>query len=405
MWCHMKISRKARLILLLMGILFLSMFSRLIFSPLLVFIKDDLGLSQSQAGSLFLVITLGYSPGMLFSGFLSARIRHRGSIILSLLLGALGLIVVSLSRTYAVMAAGLWILGIGTGLYPPSGIATINEMVSPKKAGKALAVHEMGPNLAFFVAPLMVLLLYRMLGWRGILWVVVIMNLLTALYYARRGSGGETYGKPPHFERLKAIARLPEAWFIFFLFIVALSSMQGTFSILPLFLITARGLDPDTVNTLMSISRISGIFVLLASGTLVDRFSARLVILAAFIVSGAATVFLGVSGGSLLRAAVIIQPALMSAFFPAGLVILSRLGPPESQNVTLAVIINFAVLIGNGIVPTLLGWLGDRGALPQGFIIMAVITLLAAVLLYRHRTFGVSASVKGDGGQESARVS
>ena len=287
----MKFTRKARLLLLLTSILFLSMFSRLIFSPLLIFIREDLGLSQSQAGSLFLVITLGYSPGMLLSGFLTARIRHRGGIILSLLLVATGLFIVSLSTSYGFMLAGLWVLGIGTGMYPTSGIATIHETVNSRRTGQALAIHEMGPNMAYFGAPLMVLLLNEIIGWRGILLVIVIINLLLALVYVRRGSGGMSYGKPPHFSRLLAIARLPEAWFIFFLFCIALSAMQGVYSILPLFLVAEKGMTPDRVNTLISISRISGVIVLFISGTLVDRFGARPVIVTAFAVSGIATVF------------------------------------------------------------------------------------------------------------------
>ena len=384
----MRFTRKARLLLLLTGILFLSMFSRLIFAPLLVYIREDLGLSQSQAGSLFLVITLGYSPGMLFSGYLTARVRHRGGIILSLLLVALGLFVVSLSATYPVMLAGLWVLGLGAGLYPTSGVATIHATINPTRAGQALAIHEMGPNMAYFAVPLMVLLFHARLGWRGILLVVVALNLVMALIYSRRGSGGLSHGKPPHFSRMRAVIRLPEAWFIFFLFCVALSAQQGIFSILPMFLVTDKGITPDRVNTLISLSRISGVVILFVSGALVDRFGARPVIVTVFVVSGIATVFVALAGGFLLRAAVIVQPALLAAFFPAGLMIVSRIGPPDSQNVTFSMIINFAVLFGNGIVPTFIGWLGDRNALSMGFLLIALATLFAALVLYLNRSFG-----------------
>jgi NNP family nitrate/nitrite transporter-like MFS transporter len=173
---------------------------------------------------------------------------------------------------------------------------------------------------------------------------------------------------------------------------MALSSMQGLYAILPMFLSTARGLEPDRINTLISISRISSIIVLLISGTLVDRFGARLVLMAAFMISGVATLFLGLTSGSVLEAAIIIQPALISAFFPAGLMALSKIGPPESKNVTLAVVINFAVFFGNGIVPTFFGWLGDRNAIPFGFLLLGGMMLFTVGLLYRNRKFGESAA-------------
>ncbi len=150
----MYVSRNVRMLLILLSVLFLSMLSRLIFSPLLVFIQKDLSLTGGQAGSLFLLITAGYSPGMLFSGFVSARLRHRGTIVLSLVLVAAGTFIAALSNTYLHLSIGVWILGVGTGMYPPSGIASITMAVSEEKAGKALAVHELGPALAFVMAPL-----------------------------------------------------------------------------------------------------------------------------------------------------------------------------------------------------------------------------------------------------------
>jgi NNP family nitrate/nitrite transporter-like MFS transporter len=384
----MKFSSKARNVFLLAGILFLSMLSRLIFSPLLIYIREDLNLTQSQAGSLFLVISLGYSPGMLFSGFLTARTKHCGAIKLSLVIVAFGLTVAALSPSYYFILAGLWLIGIGAGLYPPSGIATITDMISPARTGQALAVHEMGPTIAFCVAPLLALFFHHIIGWRGIVLLVAGFNLIAMLAYSRKGNGGDFYGKPPHFKRLLGIVRDPAAWFCFFLFCMALSSMQGLYSILPMYLSTGRGLNPDRVNTLISISRISSIFVLLISGTLVDKFGARPVLMTAFFISGAATLFLGLTAGTLLEAAVIVQPALLSAFFPAGLMALSKIGPPESKNVTLSVVINFAVFFGNGIVPTFFGWLGDRDAVPFGFLLLGVMMLVTVALLYKNREFG-----------------
>jgi NNP family nitrate/nitrite transporter-like MFS transporter len=97
----MKITRDARLVFLLMNVIFLSNVSRLIFSPLLVSIMSDLGFSQSRAAGLFLIIALGYSPGMLFSGYLAARIRHRGTILCSLIFEAAGLFLTAISGTFA----------------------------------------------------------------------------------------------------------------------------------------------------------------------------------------------------------------------------------------------------------------------------------------------------------------
>ena len=70
-------------ILFLVGILFFTFLSRVVFSPLLVQIEEELHLSHAKSGSLFLLISIGFAPVMLGSGFVSQRITHRGAILLA----------------------------------------------------------------------------------------------------------------------------------------------------------------------------------------------------------------------------------------------------------------------------------------------------------------------------------
>ena len=384
----MNISRKAWPILLLTGIIFFSMTARSIFSPLLPYIKDALGLNQAQAGSFFLIISFGYSPTMMLSGFVAERLRHRGTIILAILLFTLGLLVAAASSNYLFIGLGLFLIGVGSGMYPPSGIASLTSLVSTARTGQAIAIHELGPNVSLVVAPLLVLLFYKTLSWRGLLLLLAALNLVILMIFVKRRNIGEFTGSPPKYTNLKVIILDPAILFITFLFFVALASTQGVFSILPLYLVTTKGLDPDSVNRIVSFSRIAGLFVLLGSGSLVDRFGAKPVMMTAFIVSGACTVLVGLFSGTLLVVFVALQPALILAFFPAGLTMLSRLGPKDSRNVTFAVVINISVFLGTGFIPSFFGWLGDFGAPQLGFILLGAATLLAAVLTALNRSFG-----------------
>jgi NNP family nitrate/nitrite transporter-like MFS transporter len=384
----MKFPRSARLVGLLTSVIFLNMLARLVFSPLMVYIMDEFSLSQSRAASAFLVIYLGYSPGMFFSGYLAARIRHRGCIILALIFNAAGLCLAALSGGFSLMASGLFLIGVGSGIYPPSGMASIAEVVSPARRGLAIAIHEMGPNLAFFAAPLTALAFYSRLGWRGILLIVVCVDLAVILLYTRRGYGGDSCGQTPRLSRLKAVVKMPEVWFMFMLFTVAQCTLQGLFTILPLYLIIGRGFDAEITNRILSISRISGILLLPVSGALVDFFGARRVILTVFGISGIATFFVGFTSGNALLASVIAQSAVLTAFYPAALMIITGLGPQESRNVTFSAIISIAVFIGNGIMPMFFGWLGDKGIQFIGFYVLSAIVLFTTFLIYRNRGFG-----------------
>ena len=58
-------------ILFLAGIFFLNFLGRIILAPLLPTIEKDLSLGHSEAGSLFLLISLGYFISLLGSGFVA----------------------------------------------------------------------------------------------------------------------------------------------------------------------------------------------------------------------------------------------------------------------------------------------------------------------------------------------
>ena len=67
------------------------------------------------------------------------------------------------------MRCGFFALGFACGLYMPSAIATITSLIDRQHWGKAIAVHELAPNLAFFSAPFIAELFLTWLTWRAAL--------------------------------------------------------------------------------------------------------------------------------------------------------------------------------------------------------------------------------------------
>ena len=60
---------------------FLTFISRFIFAPLMPTIGKEIAITHSQAGSVFFLGSIGVLFGSLISGFISARINHRGTIL------------------------------------------------------------------------------------------------------------------------------------------------------------------------------------------------------------------------------------------------------------------------------------------------------------------------------------
>ncbi|MFO8041788.1 MAG: MFS transporter [Alkalispirochaeta sp.] len=360
---------------------FLSMYSRMVMSPLLVFIQEALSVGPAAATRLFLPQSIFYSGAMLLSGFLAGHVGHRRTIATSGAALGLGLIVVAVGTNLTMMFLGFGLIGIGSGLYPPSGVASLTGMVHPDIRGKAIAVHEMGPNIAFVVAPLIVAAGVLLGNWRWVPGISGVVALAMAVTFDRKSVVGGIKAERPQLHNLKHLFTQAEFWAITAFFSVAASSTVGVFSILPTFLIGTEGYPVGVANTIISVSRVSGIGMLFISGVLVDRIGVRRLIGGVLAITGILTVGIGALTGNAMLVAVALQPIIIAAFFPAAVSAIADIGPPEIRGIAVSFMIPMVNIIASGVFPTLMGFLTERGLVRGGFIGLGVVMLTTLVLL------------------------
>jgi NNP family nitrate/nitrite transporter-like MFS transporter len=368
-------------ILFLVSIALMNMLSRIVFSPLLLAIKADLHLSHAQASSFFVLIFAGFSLAMFFSGFLSSRLIHRHVIVLSTILCGFSLIAVSYSTSLLGVRIILFFLGMGAGLYLPSGIATVKSLVASKDLGKAMATHELGPTIGLVVAPIFVGLLSQYVSWRNILVIIGLMNLLMAFLFVLLGRSGNFAGLKPSLKNFKSILAHPNFWIMAAFFVITVGGELGVYALLPTYLVSEKGIEYVSANTVFGLSRISVIFTTLISGLFVDRFGAKKSMFVIVVGSGILTALLGFTSGASLMLVIFLQPVMVTCFFPAGFTVLSGFGSKQLTNVIVSMIIPISSLMGAGVIPSLLGILGESGNFATGFIFLGITMLLSTILL------------------------
>jgi NNP family nitrate/nitrite transporter-like MFS transporter len=377
-------------LLFLAAIFFLNFLSRIILAPLMPTIEQDLNLSHSQAGSLFLLISLGYFPSLMGSGFVSARLTHRKTILLSCLSLGITLLLVSQCRSLWAIRAGLVLMGLTGGLYIPSGIATLTSMVSSRHWGKAVAVHELAPNVSFLTAPLISEALLHWLSWRGILGVLGAVALFTGFAFARFGKGGEFPGEAPNPRSVRILFGHRSFWKMILLFGLGTGGSMGVYTMLPLYLVVEKEYELNWANTLIAISRISVPGMSFLAGWSTDRIGAKMALFGVFLLTGLATTLLGITSGPWLVLMILIQPLLAACFFPAGFVALSLIAPLAFRNVAISFATSFSYLFGGGMIPILIGVAGDAGAFSLGIALVGALlftgTVLSLYLTYSDRS-------------------
>ncbi len=367
-------------ILFLTNIFFLNFTSRIVFAPLLPSIRKDLALAHVEAASLFLFVTMGYAIGLLGSGFITSRLEHKKTIVLSATVGGVFLTAIALSHGLWTLRCGLLALGLASGLYLPSGIASLTAMVSAKHWGKAIATHELAPNLGFFAAPLLAEGLMVWFSWKGVLLFLGGCSFLFGILFLVFGKGGEFRGEALNFRSLKTLFRETSFWIMMVLFCLGICATMGIYTMLPLFLVVHHGLERNWANTLVALSRISGMFMAFLAGWITDRTGPQWTMSGVFLLTGLMTVLLGAMTGSWLVAMVFLQPIAAVCFFPPGFAALSSIGPANTRNIAVSMTVPISFFIGSGAIPMGIGMMGDVGEFALGISLTGGLILLGAIL-------------------------
>jgi NNP family nitrate/nitrite transporter-like MFS transporter len=368
------------LVLSLASIFMINFMARIILGPLMPAVEVDLGLTHGEAGSFFFFITSGYFITVLGSGYFSSRWNHRRTIIASAWSLGITLLAVPLCRNLWILRADLFLLGLCSGLYLASGMVTLTTCTDARHWGKAFAIHDLGPNLAFIGAPLVSEALLGYWPWQSAPVLLGAASLLLGLGFALFRKGGEFPGEALSPGSALALFRNPTFWTLMGLFAIGITATMGVYAMLPLYLVAGIGMERDWANTLTSLSRISGLWMAFVGGWARDRYGAPRTMFSVLLFLGTCTVALGTSSGTWLAVLIFVQGAVAACFFPAGLAALSSLAKPESRNVAISLTIPLAFMFGGGLIPSLIGVLGDAGAFRLSMILVGALTSAGSFL-------------------------
>jgi NNP family nitrate/nitrite transporter-like MFS transporter len=361
---------------------FLTFLGRFIFAPLMPAIGKDLAITHSQAGSVFLVGSIGVPFGSLISGFISARINHRGSLLLSSFALSVALLASYFAASLWAIQAIMFVLGMCAGLNLPSVVSTIAAMVDRQDWGKAMSVQQIAPPLGLVSGPLVSVLFLTWFSWRGTLACVGLFSALIAFAFFKCTRCGDFPGDAPNLSRLASILAQGSFWIMVILLALGMGAQVGIYAMLPLYLVTERGLDAETANTILGMSQVSALFMTFFSGWVTDRIGEKRAISLFLAASGIAAVLVGSLSGFWLKMSVFALPGFAVCFFPPGFAALSRIVQPNMRSLAAALGPPSAFILGGGLLPAALGYMGQTYTFGLGIVVAGLIIILGSALVF-----------------------
>ena len=371
-------------ILYLTLVFFLTFISRFIFSPLLPTISNELNISTAQAGSIFLISSFGFFIGAIFSGYVSSRINHKGTLTLSIFAVSIALFICVTFTSLATIRLAMLVIGIAAGFNLPSITAIITAIVSRPDWGKALAVQQLAPPSSLILGPLLTVFVLQWFPWRYLMGSIAIFVFLIALTLLVIAKVGDFPGDAPNVSLARFILSQRSFWILIVLFALGMGGQIGVYAMMPLYLVKERGMDAETANTLVGTAQISALFMTFFSGWITDKIGEKKAIGIFLLVSGIVTALLGLKNLSdtWLKVMVFLQPALIACYFPPGFAALSRIVQPDYRSLATSWVTPTSLVLGGGLLPLALGYMGETYSIGAGITLAGILIIVGFPLAF-----------------------
>jgi predicted MFS family arabinose efflux permease len=371
-------------------------------------IRHELGLSDTQVGSLLTLFALAYGVAAVVLGRLADAADRRAIFAGCIALWSLATAAGGAAVGFAAFAATRALAGVGQAASGACCTPLLVDYVAPARRGTALGLVSMGATLGTFVALGGGGLLVAHFGWRWLFALGGAAGALFALVFAwavdepprgwSEGRAHEAGERPPLAEALRTLAGMPSLRHLTVGAVLATMSMMASAQWGPAFFERSHGLDTAQAGAAGGLAALFAAAGAVVGGALGDRLWARLPARALQLCAlGSALAFpLAVVGFTTPHTALAIAATCASIFFamlyaaPLG-AIAQQLAPLRTRSIASGLINAILTLLGLGIGPLAAGWLSDRigasAGLGHALAAVAALNLLAALHFLRAGAF------------------
>ena len=322
-------------------------------AALLPGLARDLSVTLIAAGQLVTVFGLTYAVSSPILSALTAGVRRRNLLVVSMAAFALANFFASTATDFWQLLAARVLLAAAAGLYVPSASALAGAIVAPERRGTALAIVNGGTSIAVALGVPLGAMVGHVLGWRMTFIAVGIMASIAVgglLFGIPRGVD-RGLSAPSIRERLAVIRQVP----LLTGFLITMLWATGAYTVytyLTPYLTTVTQIDGAHVGMAFFVWGVSAVIGLFLGGTLSDRFGSRAVMIPALTFLTLSFIGLSaighyLSGASALApviAALVIWGLAAWGFFPAQQSRLMQVAELKTASIALSLNASFMYL-------------------------------------------------------------
>jgi MFS family permease len=155
-----------------------SHFFHLVLPPMFPWLRDAFGLSYAELGLLLTVLFTVSGVGQALAGFLVDRVGPAPVMQGALALFAGGAITIGLAPSWEWLVVGAVLIGCGNAPFHPVDYSILNARVATPRLGHAYAMHGVAGSLGWALAPVYMVGIAQVAGWRWAYFGAALLGLL-----------------------------------------------------------------------------------------------------------------------------------------------------------------------------------------------------------------------------------
>lgn len=161
-----------------------SHFFQLVLPPLFPVMKDALGVSYIQLGLVMTLFFASSGVAQVVAGFVVDRVGPQRVLPLGIALFGLAAVLAGLAPGYWALLPIAVVAGLGNSVFHPADYAIMTARVTPSRLARAYSAHVVSGTIGWAIAPMTMLALSDLLGWRMALVAAGLAGLALAAIVA-----------------------------------------------------------------------------------------------------------------------------------------------------------------------------------------------------------------------------
>lgn len=383
-------------LLLILGLTFGIVFvDRNALTNLMPFVAADLKLNNTEIGLLGAALSLTWAASGYVVGVLSDRAgRRKPFLIAAVVVFSLCSFLSGVAQGFAVLIAARFVLGLSEGPILPISQSLMVGATSPGRRGvNAGALQAVFPNLlGNGLAPIVLVLLAQMYGWRAAFYLAGVPGLICAalIWLFAKEQTPEDRARLAAESAVKDTGRPLSSLDLLKIRNIAVCSVISVFMVgwmvmawvwLPLFYTKMRGIAPEPMGWLMGVLGFGAVFFAFFVPWLSERLGRRPIV-SLFCFAGMLVPLGALYAPSdlwVLGAIVVVGWSASGTFALFMATVPSESVPPGYFGAAMGLIQGLGEVIGGFSSPFLSGWLADQSSLVTPMLLMVACNVVAGI--------------------------